>query len=210
MNGYRYEIDWIAREEAAPLVHDHHYTGGLSAAALCVGLRQRMRDRALVGVAAFLPPVSVLARRKPLGAEGEHLVWDLHRLVLLGHEDEPNLTSWFLAQALHDLWCRTGARVVMTFADSTEGHTGGIYRALNAIYLGKTPRRVTYQGPDGRLHATRQNGRNIPRAEAEANGWEAVWSEPKHRYALVIGKGHPSRRVLRRTVLTNYRREVSP
>lgn len=204
MNGYRYEVVWITRDEAAPFIHANHYAMGLSAAALCVGLRRRMQDQALVGVAAFLPPVSQAARRKPLGPDGEHLVWDLHRLALLDHEDEPNLTSWFLAQALTELWGRTGARVVTTFADSTEGHTGTIYRALNALPLGKTPRRVTYQGPDGRLHSTRQNGRNIPRAEAEANGWEAVWSEPKHRFALIIGKGHPSRRKLRQTVAAAY------
>lgn len=193
----------ITPADADQLVYLNHYAGGLSPAAVCYGLR-RWLDKQLVGVAAFLAPVSEAARRKPLGAEGAHLVWDLHRLVLLDHDDEPHLTSWFLTRAARGLYAEFGARVVMTYADPTEGHTGAIYRACNALYLGKTRPAVAYQDAAGCLHATRRNGRNISRAEAEAEGWTVVRRKPKHRYALIVGDGHPSRRKLRQQVLRAY------
>ena len=43
-----------------------------------------------------------------------------------------------------------GLRLIVSFADPSEGHHGGIYQAGNWIYTGRQPETVEYIAPDGR------------------------------------------------------------
>jgi len=43
-----------------------------------------------------------------------------------------------------------GMRLIVSFADPSEGHHGGIYQAGNWIYTGRQPETVEYIAPDGK------------------------------------------------------------
>ena len=56
-----------------------------------------------------------------------------------------NLESFVIAQTLKMVKRdEPELKVVITFADSKQGHVGGIYQATNAIYLGATERKHKY------------------------------------------------------------------
>lgn len=77
---------------------------------------------------------------------------------------------------------------VLTFSDTTEGHSGAIYKALNALYYGLTrERRLFWMDQDGRLRHPRQNGKNIKKADAIAIGWTQVRREKKHKFLFLLG-----------------------
>ena len=93
-----------------------------------------------VGVVTFGVPAS---RHLQMGAcpSDPSVVIELNRLWV--HDDQPrNTESWFVARALASL----PPRIVVSYADTAQGHVGYIYRALNFRYAGwtdmdrKTPR----------------------------------------------------------------------
>lgn len=84
-------------------------------------------------------------------------------------------------------------RLVVSYADPSEGHHGGIYQAAGWLYTGKQPPSVEYIAPDGK----QWHGRMV-----KAKGWttvqgkrRATWKpeqcrkvvkEGKHKYLLAL------------------------
>ena len=84
-------------------------------------------------------------------------------------------------------------RLIVSFADPSEGHHGGIYQAGNWIYNGQTSKSVEYIGPDGkRWHArmvkkqgwTTVQGK-IPKTLTPSQ-CEPVQKPGKHRYLMPL------------------------
>lgn len=123
---------------AAALVVEHHYLHRRPPISYAFGL---WGDAAkLVGAVTFGTPAS---RHMLLSAcpSAPTCVIELNRLWV--HDDCPrNTESWFVARALALL----PPRIVLSYADTSHGHVGYIYRALNFNYAGwtdmerKTPR----------------------------------------------------------------------
>jgi hypothetical protein len=60
-------------------------------------------------------------------------------------------TSRIVAVALKLLGKQSpGIRAVVSYSDPDAGHVGTVYQAGNWIYLGKTPARKEFYGPDGK------------------------------------------------------------
>ena len=49
-----------------------------------------------------------------------------------------------------------GLRLIVSFADSNQGHHGGIYQAGGWVYSGKSAAKNDYIGPDGKKYLSRQ------------------------------------------------------
>jgi len=92
-----------------------------------------------------------------------------------------------------------GLRLVVSFADPFVEHHGGIYQAMNWLYLGRTVEQTHWVGSDGtilnrRAFTGRQFGKgNESRATLPA-GARAVKMPGKHRYV------YPLDRAMRRTL----------
>lgn len=122
---------------AAALVVAHHYLHRRPPISYAYGLQ---RDGWLVGVVTFGVPAS---RHLQMGAcpSNPGLVLELNRLWV-SDELPANTESWFVSRALKLL----PPRIVVSYADTKEGHQGYVYRALNFRYAGwtdmerKTPR----------------------------------------------------------------------
>lgn len=124
-----YRVAPTTRQEAGALVIKHHYLHRKPHMSHCYGLTL---DGETVGVVTFGVPAS---RHMQMGAYPEHpdQVVELNRLWL--HDSQPHgLASWFVARALKLL----PPRIVLSYADTTRGHLGYVYRACNFWYAGWT------------------------------------------------------------------------
>ena len=164
-------------------VKKYHYSHGIHNGPMCYGL---FNNNDLIGVCAFATPSSENVCASVFGIEDKRSVTELHRLVLLDWVPK-NSESWFIVRALKSLKKdRPYYNAVLSFADATEGHTGIIYQATNAIYSGTSGKATFYLDQDGRLRHPRQNGHNITKEEAEKRGWKPVKREGKYRYLYIM------------------------
>ena len=185
MNGY--SVKKIPSKLGKSFIKKYHYSRGCHNGPMTWGL---FFEDDLVGVIAFATPCSEAVRASVFGTEHKDRVTELHRLVVLPQDNRPrNLTSWFVARALRLLLAyRPDLRAVISFADTTEGHYGGIYRSLNFIHCGMTGSSTFWRDQEGVLRHPRQNGRNISKEQAVKLGWTAVRRHSKHRFVLVIAE----------------------
>jgi hypothetical protein len=163
----------ISSKEAATMVVENHYLRRKPSISFAFGLFDG--PGALVGVITFGVPAS---RHMMIGAcrEDPNCVIELNRLWV--HPDMPrNTESWFLARALGKM----PPRIVLSYADTAEGHFGYVYRAANFYYAGwtdmdrKTPR-FYYVAPG--KHSR----------DAFRNGYTSkVRRKPKVKYWTVTG-----------------------
>lgn len=119
------------------------------------------------------------------------------------HPDAPkNTASFVVGKSLKMLPPDVG--LVVSFADSGQGHAGYIYQALNFYYLGMSSEGVRYVDSTGvevtarlaniyRMRNQEKFGDKSLAEIREALGWQPVKSHAKHRYC--IGTGNQKKRV---------------
>lgn len=88
-----------------------------------------------------------------------------------------------------------GMRLIISFADPSEGHHGGIYQAGNWIYTGRQPSTVEYLAPDGKQWHGRmvsKDGRikvqGVYRQCWRLDQCTPVEKPGKHRYIMPLDK----------------------
>lgn len=161
-------VELIHERTAKPFVITHHYSGTYPAARCAVGL-YRMRgpvwSAELVGVAVY----SVPSNERVIPCYAPKLTplqgVELGRFVLMDFV-EANAETWFLARANKLAAAQLGVMMIVSYSDPMErtradgsvykpGHTGGIYRAGNARYLGTGSPRTLYLDREGGILAPR-------------------------------------------------------
>lgn len=121
------------------------------------------------------------------------------------HPDAPrNTASKMVAAALRQL-AADGEHWVFTYADTAHGHHGGIYQALNAVYVGTDAKqwvnfeldglRVAKRAVSGRFGHTRWPEVRDLAAEAGHVLCKVAWC-PKHTYVLPITRDRKARRAI--------------
>ena len=180
-----HSVSRIKSSVGKAMIRENHYTHSCHNGPMCYGLHQA---ESLIGVIAFATPISEAVRAKPFGLTHKDRVTELHRMWAQdGHSK--NALTFFISRAF-DLLLedRPDIRCVLSFADSTEGHTGHVYRAANATYAGTTgSRALFFRDEQGALRAPRQCGENITREIGVQRGWTPEWREPKFRYLWILG-----------------------
>ena len=175
--------------EAASAVVEHHYLHRRPPISFSFGLTE---DENLVGVCTFGIPAS---RHLQMGAcpENPDLVIELNRLWC-SDEMPRNTESWFVSRCLKSL----PARIVVSYADTTQGHVGYIYRALGWRYAGwtdmerKTPR-LDYVPLDPTKH-TREASRSGVKVKVRRRPKVKYWTttgNPTERKCLASRCGWP-------------------
>lgn len=180
-----YTVEKIGTKVAKDYIKKNHYSGGChNGPSPCYGL---FDGASLIGVLMFATPCSENVRRSVFGDEHKDSVIELHRLHILDVTPK-NTESYFIAACLRRLLVdRPHTRGVISFADSTAGHTGVIYKATNAHRVGTTGSAWFYLDATGRLRHPRQNGVNVSKQEAIARGWTPTKRSAKHRFLWVVG-----------------------
>jgi hypothetical protein len=178
-------VDPITSREAAALVVEHHYLHRRPPISHAYGLYDDTDT--LVGVVTFGTPAS---RHLQVGAcpSSPADVIELNRLWVSDAMPR-NTESWFVSRALKLL----PPKIVVSYADTKEGHQGYVYRALNFYYAGwtdmdrKTPR-YDYIPLDPSKHTR----------EASRTGvGQKVRRRPKVKYWTVTGDRSQRRKLER-------------
>lgn len=194
------QVRKISGKEGREYIREKHYTKTCHNGPVCWGL---FYFENLNGVVAFANPCSEAVRESVFGPEFKEGVIELHRLFT---EDflPKNTESWFVSRAIKEL-CKEKPRIkaVISYADSTEGHIGYIYQALNFQFSGSTVNKVFFRDEEGRLRHPRQSGVNISPEEAEKRGWISEKRQGKFRYILLVGDRRTRRQSKKRLLWTD-------
>jgi hypothetical protein len=149
-----YSIEKISYQEAMDIVVARHYLHRKCPVSHAFGLVDE-RDRRIVGVVTYGVSPSSTLLKGICGPEEAQNVYELNRLWV---EDSvpKNGESYLVAGSMKQL----DREIIVSFADTSQGHVGYIYQAANFIYTGlsakfKDPK---VKGLENQHHATYANG----------------------------------------------------
>lgn len=169
---------------AQDMVREHHYSRGGSNTAVYVHGLFRREDGELCGVVWWLPPTRVAC--ESVNKEQWKQVLSLTRMVVLPGVPK-NACTFLLARSV-DMIRRDGRFVsLVTYADESQGHSGGVYRAANWSCVGRTgpyPRWLDAQGRQVAAKATK----NRTKAQMLDLGHTRAGSFHKHKFVLHLAK----------------------
>jgi len=149
-----YSIEKISYQEAMDIVVARHYLHRKCPVSHAFGLVDKRSGR-VVGVVTYGVSPSSTLLKGICGPEEAHNVYELNRLWV---EDfvPKNGESYLVAGSMKEL----DREIIVSFADTSQGHVGYIYQAANFIYTGlsakfKDPK---VKGLENQHHATYANG----------------------------------------------------
>lgn len=191
------EVRLIGLADAKPIIETYHYSHKVPTGKnIFFGwfVDDELYAVADYGIGVNVYQSSFLSRRTGLPVSNINLV-ELKRLARIEPKrDELPLTS-FLA-GCHKLLAQFGYEFVVSFSDPAHGHTGGIYKAANFVYLGQTFREWHVQDAEGIIRHrrypyrfARRNGCTIGEAR-EQLGLTRVLMPAKDRWFLAISPRH--------------------
>jgi hypothetical protein len=155
-----------------------HYAKRLCSISYCFGLFDL--DNILVGVCTFGSPPSRALCIGVCGIENAHKVNELNRLCVKDGL-ERNVLSYFVSSCLNLL---PNNLIIVSYADTSQGHNGYIYQATNWIYTGLSAKRTE------RYDVNNPNKHSKSVTENKNNNYHdlAVRQRPqKHRYIFFTG-----------------------
>ena len=124
----------------------------------------------LIGVTTYGIPASPSLCIGICGKEYSEIVLELNRLCLLNNNK--NESSFLVSNSIKQLPKPT---IVVSYADTSQGHVGYVYQATNFLFTGTTKERTDMGGRDGK-HSRHNKDSSI-----------RVFRSAKHRYILFHG-----------------------
>ena len=181
-------VERISREATKPFLLGIHYAGRMCSISQAFGL---FRDGGLEGVVTYGTPPSSTLRRGIAGDDYIKNVVELNRLCL-----KSNIKGDASFLVSHSLRMLQGDLIVVSFADTSMGHTGIVYQASNFSYHGLSAKRTDWavRGKEhlhGQTIADEFRGCEGKRSDIMRQKYgDDFYLKPrprKHRYVRVIG-----------------------
>ncbi len=169
-----YQIQRISYEQTKPYILGIHYAKRMPSISFAFGL---FEEYDMVGVVTYGMPASPWLCKGICGDKHRHNVLELNRLVL--KNNKPNEASRLVCGSLKLL---PSPKIIVSYADTAQGHTGYIYQACNFMFTGTTKPRTDIAGKDGK-HSRHHLGDRSQRVQRSA----------KHRYVFFIGNKREKR-----------------
>ena len=157
----------IKSEEAVPWIMQKHYAKRLPSISYAFGL---YKEKKLVGIITYGIPASNSLCEGICGKEYKEFVIELNRLCLLNNDK--NESSFLVANSIKML---PKPKIIVSYADTAQGHVGYVYQATNFLFTGTTKERTDMSAGEGKhsRHATDSSIRQFRSA--------------KHRYVYIHG-----------------------
>lgn len=183
-----YRVEPVSREACAPFLLEIHYAKRWCSISYTFGL---FCNDELVGVVTYGTPPSSTLRSGVAGKENIHRVLELNRLCL--KHNRHNEASMLVGRSLRML---PKGMIIISFADTSQGHVGYVYQATNFTYHGLSAKRSDYviEGLEAKHSTTIVDMfRGVPnRIKAMRDKYgdklKTVPRPQKHRYIFVTGK----------------------
>ena len=192
----------IKNEETAPWLLKKHYAKRMPQIMYAFGLYE---NESLIGVMTYGIPASPSLCMGICGKEYSDKVLELNRICL--ENNEKNQASYFVAKTLQLLPKPT---IVVSYADTAQGHVGYVYQASNFIYTGLSANRVdwTIKGQEHKHSKTISDGKTLEDIKAEhGDDFYYVERSRKHRYIFFVGTSKQKKEMLSKL---NYQGEPYP
>ena len=202
-----YEVRQIERKDCAEYILDIHYAKRWPSISYAFGL---FRQEELCGIVTYGTPPSSTLRAGIAGKECVADVLELNRLCL--KDNLKNEASTLVGRSLKLL---PKNKIIVSFADTTQGHKGFVYQATNFLYCGLSAKRTDWK-IKGKEHLHGQTVadefRGVPnRAAAMREKYgDDFYLAPrprKHRYIYIAGSKSYKKRI---TKLLRYKQEEYP
>jgi hypothetical protein len=176
----------IPTKEAKPWIIGRHYAKRMCPISYAFGI---YRGIDLVGIVTYGTPVSSTLRVGVCGDEWADKVLELNRLCC---ENSKNIASTLVGRSLQML---PKPSIVVSYADTAQGHVGYIYQATNFIYTGLSAKRTNWK-IKGRQHLHGATVADESRGKENRANWmrekygDDFYLEDrprKHRYIFAVG-----------------------
>lgn len=175
-----YEIKILSYQEAMAIVVEKHYLHRKCPVSRAYGLF-KISSGECVGVVTYGVSPSSTLLKGICGLEEAKNVYELNRLWV-SDEVPKNGESFLIANTM----CLLDREIVVSFADTSQGHLGVVYQASNFIYTGlsskfKDPK---VKGKENMHHATYAHGMTNAQVIEKFGAENVVFVERprKHRY----------------------------
>jgi len=172
----------IKSDECYQWLLKKHYAKRIPQIIYAFGLYE---DNELKGVVTYGLPGSPMVARGICGKEQETKVLELNRLCLLNNEK--NQSSFLVSNSIKLLPKPT---IVISYADTGQGHVGYVYQATNFIYLGLSVKRTNWniKGHEHKHNRHLAQGMTLETLK-EKYGDDFYYSDrsQKHRYVYLHG-----------------------
>ena len=180
------QIRPITRKECEPFILDIHYAKRFPSITYAFGM---FEQNELIGIVTYGTPPSSTLRRGVAGDQYIDKILELNRLVL--KYNRKNEASKLVSKSLKML----PESIVVSFADTEQGHVGFVYQACNFIYTGLSAKRTDWKikGKEhlhGQTIADEFRGvKNRAEAIRKKYGDDFYLKERsrKHRYIYIVG-----------------------
>lgn len=163
-----YSVAPVSYEQTKPFILYIHYAKRMPSISYSFGL---FRCGDLVGVVTYGMPASPYLCKGICGEENKKLVIELNRLVL--RDNLKNEASMLVSKSIKLL---PKPKIIVSYADTAQGHTGYIYQACNFLFTGTTKPRTDMAAENGK-HSRHHAGKKENR----------VFRSAKHRYVFITG-----------------------
>lgn len=182
-----YTVREINRLEAEYMILNIHYAKRWPSITYYFGLFYREK---LVGVVTYGTPPSAPLKKGIAGDAYKDCILELNRLVLLNNKK--NEASFLVSRSLKML---PKNKIIVSFADTSQGHYGTVYQASNFIYCGLSAKRTDWKikGKEhlhGQTVADEFRGCKNRSALMREKYGDDFYLQPrprKHRYIYILG-----------------------
>ena len=168
----KYHIERITFSDCKEWILYKHYAHRIPSISYAFGLFDN--DKIIQGICTFGSPASRNLCMGVCGAKYSSKILELNRLIV--NQSENNMTSFFVSQCLKKI---ESTKIIVSYADSGQNHTGYIYQACNFIYTGATKERTDIFSGEGKH--SRHYDKNIDYSLNRKT------RTSKHRYIYFIG-----------------------
>ena len=192
-----YAVRTIPAADSHYLLLNVHYAKRLPSISYAFGL---FKDGEMRGAITYGTPSASTLRAGLAGPEYEPIVLELNRLCLI--DNQPNEASRLVGASLKML---PRPCIVVSFADTEQGHDGIVYQATNFLYTGLSAKRTDWK-VEGLEHLHGQTiadqvrnveGRRIDAIKAKyGERFYLKERSRKHRYVMVLGNRYQKRKIL--------------
>lgn len=185
----------IKAAETTPWLLEKHYAKRMCPISYAFGVYE---DSKLIGVVTYGTPASSGLRSGVCGEEYTANVIELNRLCC---DNRPNVASMLVGRSLSML---PKPSIVVSYADTEQGHVGYVYQATNFIYTGLSEKRTDWK-IKGLEHLHGATIADMSRGQENRAQWMRdkfgddfyLKDRPrKHRYVYFVGSKHQKKKML--------------
>ena len=189
-----YLVKSIDYEDCKEWFLKKHYAHRIPPIEFCFGLYE---NEMLIGVCSYGTPVSSVLR----DLLPSYKLYELNRLVI-NDGVLKNTLSWFVSQTLNLM---PKPCVIVSYADTSQGHNGYIYQATNWIYTGLSAKFMDYM-IKGMEHLHGASVFDLSRGQENRVDWlkqkfgDKLYMKErarKHRYFYFIGDKRAKKKMIK-------------